>query len=287
MQVGGVLARTAPSAALRDAGLVQAQPRGALAVDHHALRAAHRPRRWCRCRRCRLSARKSSARPRASLRKAGIVGPVDLGHDRRQHRRTRRHFDHLERGAVARGDLLQRRAHGQRDVMALAVALVLVDQVDLQVADIGAAAQVVLAHQAVEGDRRGGAGIALEVSALRAPWPRHAPVLQQRVGGLQRAAFGHVDHDLEFGLVVERQHLQDHRLDHHQAGGGQHQHAHGREQQAPTPGARAPSRNGASARWNRRSRRLPAGARHAIRAAVRPCARAPVMPRAGAAPATA
>ena len=41
--------------------------------------------------------------------------------------------------------------------------MMLVDQVDLQVADLAAAAQVVLAHEPVEVDRRGGAGIGLVV----------------------------------------------------------------------------------------------------------------------------
>jgi hypothetical protein len=52
---------------------------------------------------------------------------------------------------------------------------VLVDQVDLQVADIAAAAQVVLAHQAVEIHRRRGAGIALDSPSPRARVQLPAP----------------------------------------------------------------------------------------------------------------
>src|SRR3546814_2993430 len=91
----------------------------------------------------------------------------DLGHDRRQHRRAGRHFDHRHRGPVAAADGGQRRTQRDRDVVALAAALATVDQIDLQVAEIGAGAQVVLPHQAVEVDRRGGAGVALVVQYLR------------------------------------------------------------------------------------------------------------------------
>ena len=94
------------------------------------------------------------------------LGAVDLGDERRQHRRARRHFDHLDVGAVALADGLQRGAHARGDGVALLAAVVLVDQVHLQVADLAAAAQVVLAHQAVEVDRRGGAGVGLVVGDL-------------------------------------------------------------------------------------------------------------------------
>ena len=61
------------------------------------------------------------------------------------------------------------------DGVALAVAVVLVDQVDLDVAQVGARAQVVLAHQTVEVDGRGGAGIDLVVGDLRDRRPDSRP----------------------------------------------------------------------------------------------------------------
>ena len=84
-----------------------------------------------------------------------VIGAVDLGDDRRQHRRAGRHLDHLDVGAARPGDLLEGRTHRLRDLVALAVAPRLVDEVDLQVADFAAGAQVILAHQPVEADRRG------------------------------------------------------------------------------------------------------------------------------------
>jgi hypothetical protein len=54
---------------------------------------------------------------------------------------------------VLLGDGRHRVAHRHGDLVALAAALVLADQVDLDVAHLGLGAQVVLAHQAVEVDR--------------------------------------------------------------------------------------------------------------------------------------
>ena len=51
--------------------------------------------------------------------------------------------------------------------MAFALTVGLVDPADLDVADIIAAAQVVLAHQSVEINRRGRAGIDLVVGYFR------------------------------------------------------------------------------------------------------------------------
>ena len=43
--------------------------------------------------------------------------------------------------------------------MTLAITLVLVGQVDLDVTHVSAFTQIILSHQTVEADRRGGAGI--------------------------------------------------------------------------------------------------------------------------------
>ena len=93
----------------------------------------------------------------------GVLRPVHLGDDRRQHRRARRHLDHFHRGAVPAADALDPGPDGRRDLVRLAVAPVLVDEVHLQVAELRRRAQVVLAHEAVEVDRRGGAGVRLVV----------------------------------------------------------------------------------------------------------------------------
>ncbi|MNN90524.1 hypothetical protein D3C81_2084840 [compost metagenome] len=80
--------------------------------------------------------------------------------------------------------------------MALALSVVAVDQVDLQVAQVGALAQVVLPHQTVEIDRCGGAGVALVVANLGDLVQHAGQFHQERVGVLQGAAFGQVDDDL-------------------------------------------------------------------------------------------
>ena len=68
----------------------------------------------------------------------GVVRAVDLGDDRREHRRARRHFHHLHVGAVARGDLRQL---GARTAAAMSWLLrsrwCLSTQIDLQVAQLG------------------------------------------------------------------------------------------------------------------------------------------------------
>ena len=50
--------------------------------------------------------------------------------------------------------------------MALLVAVVLVDKIDLNVADLTARAQVILAHQSIEVDRGGGACVGLVIGHL-------------------------------------------------------------------------------------------------------------------------
>ena len=92
--------------------------------------------------------------------------PVDLGHQRRQHRRAGRHLDQLDVGAQAPADLLQAGPQPLDDGVTLLRAMRLVQQRHLQVAHLAAAAQVVLPHQAVEVDGRSRAGIGLVVAHL-------------------------------------------------------------------------------------------------------------------------
>ena len=77
----------------------------------------------------------------------------------REHGRAGRNLGHLDARAVTFGDGDQPGAHFLGDLVALQVALVLVHQVDLKIAQFRAAAQEILAHQAVEVDRRRRAGV--------------------------------------------------------------------------------------------------------------------------------
>ena len=82
-----------------------------------------------------------------------VVGPVDLGDDRRHHRRARRHFGDLDRRSELASDGSQFIAYAAGNFVAGTFAAVLVDEIDLDIAGIAVAAQVVLPHQAVEVDR--------------------------------------------------------------------------------------------------------------------------------------
>ena len=93
--------------------------------------------------------------------------------------------------------------------MALAVALGLVEQVDLDVADVRTLAQVVLAHEAVEVDRRGGADVDLVVDDLGDGLEIRCHFVEYPSRVFDGRAFGHIEDDLELRLVVERQHFHD------------------------------------------------------------------------------
>ena len=111
------------------------------------------------------------------------LGPVDLGDERRQHRRAGRHFDHLDVGAVAlRRSPAAPAARAWRCRGSCGRALCLSTRFTCDVADLAAAAQVILAHQAVEVDRRGGAGIGLVVGDLR-----HGREVRRRARAARRA----------------------------------------------------------------------------------------------------
>jgi len=88
----------------------------------------------------------------------------------------------------------------------------LVHQVHLQVAQLRRAPQVVLAHEAVEIDRRRRAGIGLIVAHFRNPLHLQRELVQHAGRGLERRSLRQVHDYLEFGLVVERQHLEHHEL---------------------------------------------------------------------------
>jgi hypothetical protein len=69
------------------------------------------------------------------------IRSVDLGEQRRDHRRTGRRFDRLQAGALRHVEMVDPFADFQRDLVAFAVALGLRRQVDLHVAHMRAGAQ--------------------------------------------------------------------------------------------------------------------------------------------------
>ena len=194
-----------------DVALGDALQRRLLVID-----AQHEPRRGLLDARVHVDdVGRRGERPANRLRElllSGVVGPVDLGDDRREHRRAGRDLDHLRRGAVPLRDPLDLRAHGERDLVRLAAARVLVDEVHLQVAELRQRAQVVLPNEAVEVDRRRGARVGLVIGHLRHGGEVLADLVQDARRVLERRAGRHVDDDLELRLVVEGQHLQHDEL---------------------------------------------------------------------------
>ena len=91
--------------------------------------------------------------------------------------------------------------------------MVLVGQIDLDVALFRQGAQVVLADQAVEIDRAGRAGVGLIVGDILLERQFGTDFVQHARRFLKRRADRHVEDDLEFALVVEGQHFQDDELE--------------------------------------------------------------------------
>ena len=143
---------------------------------------------------------------------AGIVQAVDFRHQRRHHRWAGRYFHHLDVGVVLVPDLLQRATHRQGNLVAFALAMLFVHQVDLNVADVGPGAQVILPDQTVEVDRRGGPGVDLIVGDFLDRGQIAAQFAQHPHSLLQRRPFRHVHDYLKFRFVVERQHFQHDEL---------------------------------------------------------------------------
>ena len=62
-----------------------------------------------------------------------VVEAIDLNHQRGHHRRAGRHLDHLDIAVVLAGDRLQRPSHSKCDFVAFTFAIMLVDQIDLDI----------------------------------------------------------------------------------------------------------------------------------------------------------
>ncbi len=167
-----------------------------------------------------------------------VVRTVDLGDDRRQHRRARRNLHDLDLRAIRVANPLEFRADARRDDVALVVPVRLVDQIDLKVADVASAAQVILAHEAVEIDRCRRSGEGLVVGDLGNLRQVGAHFAQRRRRAFERSSGRHVDDDLELRLVVERQHLHHDQLERRQCERDRDQ----RRDAKPKPKSIAPAR---------------------------------------------
>ncbi len=232
-QIVGIVTGDRPAERLCDPRLIDTEPGRPIAIDHQPLAAGLGRLDRSVDINDAVGVLEAFGQPRCQPAGLGIVRSVDLGNQWRQHRWARRHLHYLDRSSVAGGHVGQPRSHRTGDVVALATAIVAIDQIDLDIADMAALALIVLTHQSVEIDRRGSPDIALVVTHFRHRCQHGSQFQQHGIGLLQRAALGHVQHHLKLRLVVERQHLQHHPLHGGEPGRDQHQDGHPGEQDAP------------------------------------------------------
>ena len=108
----------------------------------------------------------------------------------------------------------------QGDGVAVAVAIILGRKRHRQVAHFGLVAQIIVTHEAIEIERRGGPGVGVDCGDFRQRPGDDGGVGQGALGGLQRGPLRHVQHHLELRFVVEWQQFHCHGL------GGEHRAGH-------------------------------------------------------------
>ena len=133
------------------------------------------------------------------------VRAIDFGEQRREHRRPGRNLDHLERRAGGQREIGEPTADVERDRVARALALVFGDEIDREVALLRIRAQVVVAHEAVEVERRRRARVGLDRRQLGQVLEPLGRGHQRPIGFFQARAVRQVEDHLDFRLVVERQ----------------------------------------------------------------------------------
>ena len=116
--------------------------------------------------------------------------------------------------------------------------MVLGQEIDLQIALFRPVPEIVVAHQAVEIERRRRAGMGLDRHGFRDCGQPAGGFGEHPVGAFQRGALGQVDNDLEFRLVVEGQEFHRHALEVEGGHRDQGEHAHRQEQDPGQPASR-------------------------------------------------
>ena len=140
------------------------------------------------------------------------IRSVDLGDDGLQNWRSRGHLHHRDSGPEILRDGGQQFARRTGDRVTAVLAFALIEQHDLDVALPGLAAQIVVAHQSIEVERRSGANVGLQGGDLRQLTKGVGETSGDIGGDRKRRPLRQVDHHVEFRLVVEGQHLHRHRL---------------------------------------------------------------------------
>ena len=121
--------------------------------------------------------------------------------------------------------------------MALRRAFALRHEVHLQIGEVRSAPQKVVPHEAVEVVGRRHAHVLLDVDDRLIVQGGRRQRRRDARRRLERRALGHVDHDLELALVVERHHLHRHQFERDQRDGRQQQHRHARQEDRAPPAA--------------------------------------------------
>ena len=165
---------------------------------------------------------------------AFLVRPINFGDQRLQHRRAGRHFGDGDARAEFRRNLRHARTDAFGDVVALRLAFAFGHEIDLDVGHVRAAPHEVMAHQAVEIERRRHARVNLIIRHFRFGAHGGGNFARGLRGAFERAAFRHVENDLELALVVERQHFHLHPADADQRHRAKQQADDAREKN-PTP----------------------------------------------------
>ena len=109
--------------------------------------------------------------------------------------RAWRWFDYFQAGALRQRNGGDAGAQVKCDGMAGAIALALGRQVERHIAHLALCAKEGVPHQAVEIERRSGAGMGLRRSHFLELQSLARNRLGDRVGGLHGGALRHVDHD--------------------------------------------------------------------------------------------
>ncbi len=135
------------------------------------------------------------------------IGAVDFRHERAEDGRPGRYLHDLHPRVPLVRDGFNRRPDPLRDIMALAFALVLRHEIDLDVRLVARGPQKVVAHEAVEIEGGRGARVGLVVRYLGHRLQVFAYLPGDALRFLQARAFRRIDHHLELALVVEGEHL--------------------------------------------------------------------------------
>ena len=128
-------------------------------------------------------------------------------------------------------------AHASGHLVALRRAFALRHEVHLQIGEVRSAPQKVVPHEAVEVVGRRHAHVLLDVDDRLIVQGGRRQCRRDARRRLERRALGHVDHDLELALVVERHHLHRHQFERDQRDGRQQQGRHARQEDRAPPAA--------------------------------------------------